>query len=472
MSSRITKRLERANPGAFSAWCIVAAFGVYFCMYAFRKPFTAGTFENDMLWGVGYKTILVIAQVFGYALSKFVGIKVISEMTPGRRAVGILTLIGLAHLSLLLFGLTPPPYNFVFLFFNGLPLGMVFGLVLSFLEGRKLTEALIAGLCASFIVSSGVVKSVGRSLIVYGGVDEYWMPFLTGLVFLLPLLLFVWMLSQIPPPRDEDIRLRSERTPMLRSDRRRFFRSHALGIFLLVFTYALLTIIRSIRDDFAVEIWRELGEDGKPSIFTYTEMLVMLGVVGINGAAILIHNNRKALETAFATIVIGFVAIAVAIAGFQQGWLTGAAFMVLTGIGMYVPYVAFHTTLFERMIAVFRDKSNIGYLMYLADAFGYLTYVGVMLFRNFSQTSIHYLNFFVGISLLICVVSIMMILLCWAYFRHKMTRLEPDPGEQRLEHLGNKESYHERYAGPNRRLPCTGTTAGTTAGGDSQTAAG
>ena len=31
---------------------------------------------------------------------------------------------------------------------------MVFGLVLAYLEGRKLTESLAAGLCASFIISS------------------------------------------------------------------------------------------------------------------------------------------------------------------------------------------------------------------------------------------------------------------------------------------------------------------------------
>ena len=67
-------------------------------------------------------------------------------------------------------------------FLNGLPLGMIFGLVLAFLEGRKCTEALAAGLCASFIVSSGVVKSVGRWLIVNQGYSEFEMPWITGLI--------------------------------------------------------------------------------------------------------------------------------------------------------------------------------------------------------------------------------------------------------------------------------------------------
>jgi hypothetical protein len=57
-----------ASPGralSLSAWCIVAAFGTYFCMYAFRKPFTAGSYAETSLGDAGYKSILVTAQVLG-----------------------------------------------------------------------------------------------------------------------------------------------------------------------------------------------------------------------------------------------------------------------------------------------------------------------------------------------------------------------------------------------------------------------
>jgi uncharacterized membrane protein len=65
----------------FGAYCIVAAFGTYFCMYAFRKPFAAGTYADLEFAGMNYKILLIITQVAGYTLSKFIGIKVISEMT-------------------------------------------------------------------------------------------------------------------------------------------------------------------------------------------------------------------------------------------------------------------------------------------------------------------------------------------------------------------------------------------------------
>jgi uncharacterized membrane protein YbhN (UPF0104 family) len=63
-------------------------------------------------------------------------------------------------------------------------------------------------------------------------------------------------------------------------------------------------------------------------------------------------------------------------------WISPYWFMVLIGLGLYLPYVLVHTTLFERIMAVTPDKGNIGYLMYLADSMGYLGYVVFMLLKN------------------------------------------------------------------------------------------
>jgi hypothetical protein len=417
-SSPISSWLQRTTPVNFSSYCIFAAFCTYFCMYAFRKPFTAGEFSDVTMWGVGYKTILIASQVAGYTISKFVGIKVISEMPAKRRAVAIIVLIAVAELALLLFAMIPSPYNFPLLFINGLPLGMVFGLVLSFLEGRQVTEALTAGLCASFIVASGVVKTVGSSLVVYYGVSEYWMPFLTGLIFLGPLILGVLLLSQIPKPNAEDIEQRSERKPMNRADRRAFFRRHAFGLSGLLIIYILLTIVRSIRDDFAVEIWSDMGHADEPTIFAKSEFYVMLGVVLINGLAILIRNNRAALLGAMALILGGFGLVLGSLWGQQSGALSPFVFMVMIGLGTYIPYVAFHTTIFERLIAAFRENGNIGYLMYLADATGYLGYVAVMTAKNYVSKDLNFLELFMNTTFWISIAAtIIAMVLVYHYYR-------------------------------------------------------
>ena len=66
------------------------------------------------------------------------------------------------------------------MFLNGLPLGMIWGLVFGFMEGRRTSEVLGAVLCASFIVSSGAVKSVGKLLLAHWHVSPFWMPAAVG----------------------------------------------------------------------------------------------------------------------------------------------------------------------------------------------------------------------------------------------------------------------------------------------------
>ena len=90
--------------------------------------------------------------------------------------------------------------------------------------------------------------------------------------------------------------MRSERLPMSRHDRSQFFWKLAPGLCLLFATYILITILRSFRDDFAVEIWKGLGESGKPAIFAQSETAVMLGVMAVTGAAMLLSTFPAAKQ--------------------------------------------------------------------------------------------------------------------------------------------------------------------------------
>src|SRR5438128_12307613 len=95
----LTSWLENAPAPLFAAYAVAAAFSTYFCMYAFRKPFAAAKFEGEFFFGteVQLKTALVISQIIGYALSKFIGIKVCSEASGAKRARLLLWLIAWAE---------------------------------------------------------------------------------------------------------------------------------------------------------------------------------------------------------------------------------------------------------------------------------------------------------------------------------------------------------------------------------------
>ncbi len=398
-----------------AVWAVAAAFGAYFCMYGFRKPFAVATYDEWSLLGIGLKPALVASQTAGYALSKFIGIKVISETPPHRRAIGVLLLVLLAEAALILFGLIPAPWNIACLFLNGLPLGMVFGLVLGFLEGRRLTEALTAGLCASFILADGVVKSVGAGLLQWG-VSQFWMPAAAGLVFLGPLAFFVWMLTRVAPPTQLDVAHRSLRQTMNRQERWAMFRRYRFGLTLLLTIYLVITIVRSIRSDFATEIWRGLGAPAAPSTFTTSEMWVSLGVTIVTGAVAWIVSNRRAFFAALLICAAGFSLLIGALTAWRFEAISPFAFMVVAGLGVYLPYVVMHTTIFERLLAMTRDVGTIGFLMYLADAVGYLGFVSVMLFSGRVNVVGKEATLYLGVCWTATIISIVCLIGAWIYF--------------------------------------------------------
>ena len=381
MTTTVEPRAQ-TNPLSVAAGAVAAAFGTYFCMYAFRKPFTVATYADIApVWGFGFKTVLVVVQVCGYMVSKFVGIRYIAEIEPRGRVRSLLTQIALAEVSLLLFAVTPAPFNAIWLFANGLMLGMIFGLIMGFLEGRRNTEALLAALCTSFILADGAVKSVGSWLLSLG-VPELWMPFAAGLLFVPPLVICCGILSRVPPPDVWDVAARSERAPMGAADRRGFLKQYGFGLGLIVLMYLFVTILRSVRADFAPEIWAGLGITADPGLFTRSEVVVALGILVLNGSMIFIRNNRTAFFAGLGLAWLGLWITAAVVKGLQYGLVSPFLFMVLLGVGLYLPYIAVHTTIFERFIAMTRDRGTIGYLMYLADAFGYLGYVAVLLARQ------------------------------------------------------------------------------------------
>ena len=368
-------------------------------MYGFRVPFKAGAYEYQYAfsgsWQLDEKSVFVIAQVLGYTISKFLGIKFVSELPPDRRAAAILGLIGFSELALIGFGVSGRPWNILFIFLNGLPLGMVFGLVLGFLEGRQTTELLAAGLCTSFILADGVMKSIGQTLIKPFG--EAWMPAVAGTVFVIPLLFFVWMLTQIPRPSLADESHRQVRTVMRRADRWHYLIKYAWGLAPIIIVYLLANIIRSIRGDFARELWTDLGVDPTEFAkrFTQSELWVGLLVLLINGSCVLFRHNGRAYISSLSICAIGILLLLSSCYLQSQKMLDPLTFMVLVGLGLYMPYVAIHTTVLERFIALTREKGNLGYLMALVDSSGYFGYVIVLLVRKFVKFEGNILQFFI-----------------------------------------------------------------------------
>ncbi|MHA8075504.1 DUF5690 family protein [Aquirufa sp. TARAVU-A1A] len=399
-------------------WSMVAAFGCYFCVYGFRKPFTAGQYVDQYWLGIHWKSILISSQIAGYMLSKWCGIFFVSSITWEKRARAILVSILIAELALLGFGIIPKPWNLVFLVMNGLPLGMIFGYIQGFLEGKKNTELYIAALGSSFILADGVSKSVGINLLIWG-VSETWMPFFAGLLYALPLLFFVWMLTRIPKPSEQEVADRAERTPMNQADRIHLVKQLWPGILTISILYLFASLLRGMRSDFAPEIWKFLGFKSLPETYSQTEIWVTVGILAINGSLVLIRSNYKAFFTSILAIATGFLLLIIAgfwgIDSMGPFWL-----IVLTGFGIYLPYLTITTSVFERMIAITRHKANIGFLMYIVDSVGYLGYNVLLLSIGFIFPNLDIPELFFAWVKLLGIAGMALCLISSAYFIRKL----------------------------------------------------
>lgn len=398
----------------------VICFLTYAIVYAFRKPFTVGSYADvHKILGLDFKDALVISQALGYVASKFYGIKFIAEMKKIGRGKLILLLMSVSWISLLLFAIVPAPWSVIFLFINGFPLGIIWGIIFSFVEGRKATDLIGAALAVSFIFSSGFVKSVAKNLQISFSITDWWLPFVTGAVFFIPLLLMVYLIEKIPPPSESDIAQRVTRLPMSMEDRNTFIKNFKPGIVLLIVLYVFLTVFRDIRDNFAADIWRELGFGNQPSVFTATEIPITLLVLILIGSMILIKNNKRAFVITQYIIFFGFLLSGISSLLFIQGIIGPFLWMTLVGLGLYIGYIPFNCILFDRMIATFNISGNVGFLMYLADSFGYLGSVIVILTKTLFRFNIHwsvlYSHGVVGLS----IIGVLGSILALNYFNKK-----------------------------------------------------
>ncbi len=393
----------KGNSLQVGLYAAITVFLTYTMVFGFRKSFTVATFDGITIAGYSYKTLLVISQMLGYMLAKFYGIKYISELKRHGRGQIILLLTAISWLSWLFFALVPPPYNILFLFINGFPLGMLWGVVFSYVEGRRSTDFIGATLAVSFIFASGFVKTVGAWLMLTFGLSEFWVPFYTGFVFAGPLLIFVYMMEKIPAPDAEDISYRTNRVPMLADDRKAFVKMFLPGLAACILIYTFATIFRDMRDNFSAEMWKEMGFFDKPELFARTETPITIIILVLIGSMVLIRNSFKALMLSHIFIGLGFILAGASTYLFINLIMAPVWWMTIVGLGLYMVYIPFNSVFFERLIATFRHTGNVGFLIYVADSFAYVGSVGVMLSKEILKVQLNWVTFFstsvIGLSI-------------------------------------------------------------------------
>lgn len=372
----------------------------YSLVYALRKPFTAAEFDGLTVAGMDYKIVVSIIQLVGYVCAKLLGIKYISELKKESRLKFIVGSAALSELSLLAFGMLPVPYNIVALFFNGLSLGCMWGVIFSFLEGRRTTDILASIMGVSMALSSGVAKSMGLYALNSLHVSEFWMPALVGALAFPLLCLMGWMMTRFPAPTAADIAARSVRVTLNGRQRRQLFRRYMPLLAMLFAANLLLTVQRDIKEDFIVCIVDVSTISSW--LFAKLDAIATIALLGIFALLAFSGNHLKVLCMLLGLSTAGMAALALLGAGVVQ--LPVAWWLFLQTLCIDIAYLSFQTIFFERFVACFKIKGNVGFFIITIDFIGYVGTLALLLFKELKAPHVDWAVFYNDMSLTVGVV--------------------------------------------------------------------
>lgn len=382
----------------FILWAGGTALLSYSLVYALRKPFTAAEFEGLKVFGMDYKIAVSIIQLLGYVTAKMLGIKYISELKPEGRLRFIIGSAALSEASLLAFGLCPLPYNIVALFFNGLSLGCMWGVIFSFLEGRRTTDILASIMGVSMALSSGVAKSLGLYALHDLHVSEFWMPALIG-AFAFPLLCFTgWMMTRFPKPTAADIKARTKRVTLNGQQRWQLFCYFMPLLIMLFAANMLLTVQRDIKEDFIVCIIdvRTVSAWAFAQVDTISTIL-LLGTFALLGCC---KSHLKVLCILLLLSTLGMGMLAFVAFFYNTLHVPTIVWLFMQSMGIDIAYLSFQTIFFERLIACFRIKGNVGFFIITIDFIGYLGTLALLVFKESFAATLNWTVFYNHISVI------------------------------------------------------------------------
>lgn len=162
-----------------------------------------------------------------------------------------------------------------------------------------------------------------------------------------------------------------------------------------------------------------MGFFDKPELFAKTETPITIIILVLIGSMVLIRNSFKALMLSHLFIGIGFILAGLSSLMFIEKNLEPVWWMTMVGLGLYMVYIPFNSVFFERLIASFKHTGNVGFLIYLADSFGYVGSVGVMLSKEIFKVQLNWVTFFSNSVIILSIFGLLLTIFSAIYFSGK-----------------------------------------------------
>ena len=378
-----------ARDDACATWTIAISCSLsYSLSYFWRYPvfvLPSSILGQHVVGCLDLQTCLSLAMVIGFGLAKLPATTITASPFFFRHRLRVLLLM--QFFSMLVHGLgilaDAAVANTLAVLFSSFLSSFLFAMQLTYLEGRRATEAMLATITMCLVYAGNASRGLG-SLALRSGCPPRWMPLAVGAIAWVPSAALLLLTDRCPRPSAADVAERCERGTMSAAARWGFLCRWLGGLGPLIAAYALLVGVRTLRDLFSAELFAEaLGVQSAP---TYVFFVADVPGAVLSGAALLslgaLKDSRAALFRML-HVMLGAIALALgATALFQAGWLGGLGWQLCLGAGLFVAYSLLGAPVCERLLAATRTSGTISFLVLLEDCCGYAVSVALLLYQN------------------------------------------------------------------------------------------
>ena len=129
-------------------------------------------------------------------------------------------------------------------------------------------------------------------------------------------------------------------------------------------------------------------------MFAKLDSVVTLVILALFGLMIFVRSNFRALLLLLGLVIAGMLVMAYVSFRYEALRLDPLVWLFIQSLCLYVAYLSFQTIFFDRFIACFRIRGNVGFFIVLIDFIGYTGTVLVLTVKEFCSPDVEWLPFY------------------------------------------------------------------------------
>lgn len=156
-----------------------------------------------------------------------------------------------------------------------------------------------------------------------------------------------------------------------------------------------------------------------PWLFARVDSIVTLLILTIFGLLVFVRSHIRALSILYGLIIASMLAMMVV--SFGQDWLrlSVVSWLFLQSFCLYIAYLTFQTVFFDRFIACFKIRGNVGFFIVLTDFLGYTGTVVVLVLKEVVGLELDWASFYNGLAGCVGGICCVLFVASYVYLRQR-----------------------------------------------------